>query len=167
MTAYEFEDFVAALLEKIGYTSVIQTQRSNDGGKDVICEKNGVKYYVECKHYKVTSKIGRPLIQKLGGAMYADRIDHGIFITTSFFSQEALDAARESNIQTIDRNRLASIIATIDYKSSTYDIPCPLCGSIVTFHYWAEVKVKSCPLGHQVEGASFTSKIKTTDMIRY
>lgn len=45
-----FEEYMANLFIKYGY-EVEQTPPTNDGGKDLILKYDGVKYYVECKHF--------------------------------------------------------------------------------------------------------------------
>lgn len=74
------------------------TQRTNDGGYDVIVHDTDGKYgIVECKCYAVDSKIGRPMLQKLVGACmaYPRHLDYIIFITTSDFSDEAKKFAQD------------------------------------------------------------------------
>lgn len=74
---------------------VQKTPSTGDGGKDlIICTPEEI--YVECKHTKST--IGRPVIQKFNDAMRHDWIRHGIVVTTSYFSDEAIEYVREGNL---------------------------------------------------------------------
>ena len=55
----EFEEYIKVLLEKLGYDNVYTTPASNDYGADVIAEKDGIKYAIQCKNYKETKEYGR------------------------------------------------------------------------------------------------------------
>lgn len=74
-----YEIFNAELYALLGY-KVILTPATNDGGKDIVINKDGEKIFVECKHTDSKS-IGRPVGQKLCGAMVADNISKGIIVT--------------------------------------------------------------------------------------
>lgn len=94
---FEFEEYCAMLFRAMGKDAKT-TQRTNDGGYDVIVHDTDGKYgIVECKCYAVDSKIGRPMLQKLVGACmaYPRHLDYIIFITTSDFSDEAKKFAQD------------------------------------------------------------------------
>lgn len=94
---YEFEEYCATLFRAMGKKAQT-TRRTNDGGYDVIVEDpDGKKGIVECKCYAPDSKIGRPMLQKLVGAAvaYPTKLDYIIFITTSDFSEEAKNFAKD------------------------------------------------------------------------
>ncbi|MBQ9297752.1 MAG: restriction endonuclease [Clostridia bacterium] len=48
---YLFEDYTANLLKKMGYINVETTPKSGDFGVDVLAEKDGITYAVQCKLY--------------------------------------------------------------------------------------------------------------------
>ena len=73
------------------------TPRTNDGGKDIIIEKNSIKTYIECKYWNSNKTIGREEIQKLAGAAMTDGVKNAIFITTSTYNENALETARALN----------------------------------------------------------------------
>lgn len=91
-----FEKFVSGCFEEQGYNTIL-TSSTNDGGKDIIVEKNGIKFYIECKYWKAEHTIGREQIQKLAGAAMMDGVKNAIFITTSNYNTNALEAARALN----------------------------------------------------------------------
>ena len=55
MDGWEFEEYAAELLARNGFVHVEVTQGSGDQGVDILAQKDGVSYAVQCKHY--TSKI--------------------------------------------------------------------------------------------------------------
>lgn len=95
---YDFEIFVAKIFEQNGYY-VYHTRKTNDGGKDIIVEKNNIKIYIECKYWNAHNAIGREAIQKLVGAAIMDDVQNAIFITTSGYNQNAITAANMINRQ--------------------------------------------------------------------
>lgn len=111
LSPFEFENFICALLLKIGFKSANCTSRTNDGGKDIVAiDAHGKLVYVECKKYKRTAGIGRPYIQKLHSAMVHDKADYAIFVTTSYFNKNAIKYAKDINIQLIDMNGILQLI---------------------------------------------------------
>lgn len=110
----DFEKFVATRFKEQGYKTTL-TSATNDGGKDIIVEKNSVKTYIECKYWQTGHSIGRELIQKLAGAAMMDGVKNAIFITTSSYHSNAYDAARALNsngfnIQLWDTDKLLKFI---------------------------------------------------------
>lgn len=91
-----FEKFVSGCFKEQGYNTIL-TSSTNDGGKDIIVEKNGIKFYIECKYWKTEHTIGREQIQKLAGAAMMDGVKNAIFITTSNYNTNALEAAKALN----------------------------------------------------------------------
>ncbi|WP_304154796.1 restriction endonuclease [Megamonas hypermegale] len=109
-----FEQFIYRRFKEHGYKTTL-TSATNDGGKDIIVEKNGVKTYIECKYWQTGHSIGRELIQKLAGAAMMDGVKNAIFITTSSYHSNAYDAARKLksngfNIQLWDTDKLLKFI---------------------------------------------------------
>lgn len=105
----KFEEFCAKLFEKMEYKVKI-TPKVNDGGYDLILHKDKEKSIVECKCYALRHSVGRPLIQKLVGANQTAQADKIIFVTTSFFSKEAIQYANEIKVELIDGERLINFI---------------------------------------------------------
>lgn len=96
-----FEEFVAELLDRLGY-EVTLTPASNDGGKDIYAAKKddlgSFLYVVECKKYAPDNHVGVGLIRQLNGVVQAERATAGILATTSFFTRGAKEfQARLSN----------------------------------------------------------------------
>ena len=101
---YQFEVFVEKLLQKLGYKTQ-RTAYTNDEGRDIIAERYGVSYVIECKHQK--SSIGRPIIQKIHSATitYSDNAI-GMVITSSNFSPAAVKYSKQINVELIDGDEL-------------------------------------------------------------
>lgn len=110
LTPHEFEIWCSEYLSKLGFTNIILLPIGPDGGKDIICEKDSEKYYVECKRFSSDNPISPFHIEKLLGSMIADNINNGIIITTGTISddsQSILNKINKSyNIQVISSKEL-------------------------------------------------------------
>jgi len=115
-----FETIVLDVLHRLGYgASRSDLQRvggTGDGGIDgvISLDKLGLeKVYVQAKRWK--DSVGRPEIQAFFGALAGNRARKGVFITTSVFTQQALEFARSvEGIVLVDGPRLAELM--IDYE---------------------------------------------------
>ena len=85
LNGYEFEENVADLFRKIGYSSVRRTQGSYDGGVDITMEKDGKRYAVQCKHH--AKPVGADPLRSLHGIL--DKYDEGIFVSLNGYSERA------------------------------------------------------------------------------
>lgn len=106
----DFELAVQELLKSWGYPEVRHTGGGGDLAADLICRDTaGYMTVVQCKRYASGNLVGSPEIQKFVGMIFAHhRAHHGIFVTTSGYTQPALNLARQHNIRTIDGNELVS-----------------------------------------------------------
>lgn len=111
LSAYQFEHFVGHLLECIGYHSRV-TQRSGDGGVDVIAHKDELGFQppiikVQCK--QAVSVIGQPDVAQLYG--HVDHSEHGLFVTLGSYSAQARQFERsKANLRLIDGDSLVDLI---------------------------------------------------------
>lgn len=106
---HDFEVFIAKMYQFLGFDTTV-TQKSNDGGKDIVMYKNGEKYVVEVKLYGTYDKISREKVQKLHSAMMDERANHAIFVTTSSYTAPAVEFAERNEIELIDGIQLMGMI---------------------------------------------------------
>lgn len=108
---YQFERFVAHLLECMGYHTRV-TAKSGDGGVDVIAHKDQLGFEppiikVQCK--QVTNPIGRPEVTQLLGNV--ENGEHGLFITLGTYTREAREYDRSKpQLRLIDGEQLVALI---------------------------------------------------------
>ena len=104
MEGHEFEYFCADLLRRKGFIEVEVTKGSGDYGIDILAEKDGVTYAVQCKCY--TAPIGVKAIQEAyAGRDYYDRMV-GAVMTNQYFTTPAVEAAKKLKILLWDRGYL-------------------------------------------------------------
>lgn len=118
-----FERLVVRLLVKMGYGGSIQDAgkaigRSGDEGIDGIIKEDKLgldAIYIQAKKWEGT--VGRPEIQKFVGALAGQGAKKGVFITTSNFSREAHEYAknmRDTKVVLLDGEQLTQFM--IDYN---------------------------------------------------
>jgi len=115
-----FERLVLDVLHAMGYgmsrKDIEQVGKSNDGGIDGIISLDRLgleKVYVQAKRWQ--NSVGRPDIQGFYGALAGQRARKGVFITTSTFTQQAVDFAHSvEGVILIDGARLAKLM--VDFE---------------------------------------------------
>jgi restriction system protein len=115
-----FETVVLDVLHKLGYgtsrANLMRVGRAGDGGIDgvISLDRLGLeKVYVQAKRWQ--SSVGRPEVQGFYGALAGQRANRGVFITTSSFSQQAVEfAGSVERIVLVDGRKLADLM--IEYE---------------------------------------------------
>lgn len=108
MEGHDFEYFCADLLRKKGFLDVEVTKGSGDYGIDVLAEKDGVTYAIQCKCY--AAPVGVKAVQEAyAGRDYYDRMV-GAVMTNQYFTAPAVEAAKKLKILLWDRGYLDSMM---------------------------------------------------------
>lgn len=108
MEGHDFEYYCAELLRRRGFQEVEVTKGSGDYGIDILAEKDGVTYAIQCKCY--SAPVGVKAIQEAyAGRDYYDRMV-GAVLTNQYFTQPAVEAAKKLKILLWDRGYLESMI---------------------------------------------------------
>jgi restriction system protein len=92
-----FEFIIGELLKKMRYGEVHITGRSGDGGIDGTCSIDALglyKVHFQAKRWK--NQVGSKEIRDFIGGIQAARGEYGIFVSTSDFSQDAVETAKKS-----------------------------------------------------------------------
>lgn len=111
LSGYEFEEFVAHLLECMGYTARV-TQRSGDGGVDVVAHRDKLGFEppilkVQCK--RKTDQVPRPEVDQLLGTLGEG--EYGLFITLGSFSRQSIDLERNRpKLRLIDGEEFVELV---------------------------------------------------------
>lgn len=117
-----FEQVVVELLVKMGYGGSRRDAgerigQSGDGGIDGIIKEDRLgldTIFIQAKRWQ--GSVGRPEIQKFVGALTGQRAKKGVFITTSTYTQEAIQYASgiDPKVVLIDGRQLASLMIDSD-----------------------------------------------------
>ena len=108
MEGHDFEFFCAELLEQQGFMDVEVTRGSGDFGVDILAEKDGVTYAVQCKRYN--SPVGvEAVLRTYGGQAYYERMV-GAVMTNQYFTAPAVEAAKKLQILLWDRGYIDEML---------------------------------------------------------
>ena len=108
MSSGEFEQYVGKLMKRRGYkTKVIG--KAGDMGVDVVAQNGAKKYAVQVKRYN------QPVSRRAVSDAVAGKEHYGcsaaMVVTNNYFTKGAMDLARSTKCQLIDRDTLADWIA--------------------------------------------------------
>lgn len=102
MPPRRFEELVAELLERAGY-SVTLTPQTRDGGKDMYAARSdqfgSFLYVVECKRHLPDRPVGVGVVRALYGVAQRERATAAMLMTTSYFTGPAREFAEELQYQ--------------------------------------------------------------------
>lgn len=108
MDGWEFEEYIAQLLIRTGYIHVEVTRGSGDQGIDVLGERDGVSYAIQCKNY--TGKIPNKAVQEAYAGAVFYGCDVPVVLTNSYFSPSAQELADEIGVELWDRDELRRLV---------------------------------------------------------
>lgn len=116
----KFEHDVALLVSAFGY-EVEVTPPSNDFGVDVIACKRGRRVVIQCKLLS-RGRTGHAVIQNLSSARTLHDAQEAICVTTSSFTQSAVEVARKLSVNLVDADRLMALCREVGFTfpSLTY-----------------------------------------------
>lgn len=117
-----FEQVVVELLVAMGYGGSRQDAgekigKSGDGGVDGVIKEDRLgldAIYIQAKRWQ--GVVGRPEIQKFVGALQGQRARKGVFMTTSWFSAEAIEYVSMIDVKVVllDGPRIAKLMIEHD-----------------------------------------------------
>ena len=117
-----FEQLVVELLVKMGYGGSRRDAgerigQTGDGGIDGIIKEDRLgldTIFIQAKRWQ--GSVGRPEIQKFVGALQGQRARKGVFITTSYYTADAVDYASriDTKVVLIDGKQLSGLMMDFD-----------------------------------------------------
>lgn len=125
LTPVAFERLVLDLMKKMGYgtfpNAAAMTATTGDEGIDGIIMEDKLGFdliYVQVKRWDPDHIVGRPDVQAFVGAIVG-KGGKGLFVTTSKFSKQAIDYAKNQHVILMDGERLAYYMIEHDFGVST------------------------------------------------
>lgn len=116
MTGEEFEKFCVVILSKNNFINVKQTKSSGDQGVDILAEKDGIKYAIQCKCY--SKPVGNHAIQEVYSGKDYYNCHIGVVLTNQTFTESAITLANKTNILLWDRKVLNKLITSISLSDN-------------------------------------------------
>lgn len=123
---YEFEEYVANIYRKLGYSIEEVTKKSGDQGADVVAFNEEEKIVIQVKYY--SNPVGNSAVQEVVASIGYYNAQRGIVVTNSTFTKSAIELANSNSIELVDGDKLDEIKSNILNTSSnnengvTYDI---------------------------------------------
>ena len=108
MSGIEFENYIAFVLFKNGFIHIKTTPASGDHGIDLIAEKDGITYAIQCKCY--SSNIGNAAVQQAYSGRGIYKKDIAVVITNQYFTTQAKEDAAAVGVKLWDRDKLQQMI---------------------------------------------------------
>ena len=108
MEGHEFEHFCAGLLRGSGFDEVVVTKGSGDFGVDILAQKEGITYAIQCKRYESTVGV-HAVLEVFAGKAYYDKMV-GVVLTNQYFTAPAVEAATKLNILLWDGDYLQAML---------------------------------------------------------
>lgn len=127
-----FESIIAQLLERLEYGSIADGTikvmgRTGDGGIDGECAMDRLGLYkAKFQAKRWTNQVGSKDVRDFIGALTTERVEQGIFVTTSSFTPDAIQTAqRAGKVKLIDGKELARIMveAGLGVRKTSLEIP--------------------------------------------
>ncbi|MFU1888314.1 restriction endonuclease [Bacillus wiedmannii] len=103
MDGYQFEEFVAQLFQDMGYKTEV-TSSSGDYGIDVIARRKGLSIGIQAKRY--SDKVPNKAVQEVIAGIAYYNLDQGMVITNNFYTKQAQNQAKGTNVLLWDRDML-------------------------------------------------------------
>lgn len=135
MSWMEFELLVGESFRLAGFEVVETGGGGADGGVDLILHKGGERFLVQCKQWRAL-KVSVGVVRELYGVMADQGATGGFVVTSGRFTEDACAFAKGRNIELIDGDALAEILARVgrikeSQLEQNLNTPpaCPLCRS--------------------------------------
>jgi restriction system protein len=122
-----FEEYIAEVYRTMGHKahtttemrqlgtlpkSIMKQRGCGDQGVDVVVDSNertgNRRIIVQCKHY--SQNVGNSAVQEIVGAMKMYKGDKAVVITNQYFTESAINLAKENDVTLIDRSNLPQLI---------------------------------------------------------
>ena len=126
-----FENLVGEAYRRTG-CHVQDNTSSHPGGRiDLTVTKEGEKYLVQCKNWRV-SAVGVKIVKELYGVVTAENASGGIIVCSGNFTRDAIEFARGKSIELVEGAELVRLIGGVQTQKKvenvTHDSSCPACG---------------------------------------
>lgn len=114
LTPTQFETAVGDVLPAHGFHGIQVLGGSGDLAADILCfDSQEARVVVQCKRYAPGHRVGSKDMQLfVGMALLHHEADYGVFVTTSAFTQPAIELAEAHGIELVDGARLVELAAT-------------------------------------------------------
>lgn len=160
--AYEFEDFVLRLMQKLGYKGWL-TPKSGDFGVDVIAEKDKSRLAIQAKKYSSQNMVSvKDVNQLAGGAKYWECAG-SLLVTTSALSGNAKLLCEKLKIDYWEKKELIREVNAAYFRGVSYIEFFPLISEskgygVLDFSLWSLTRYNKMESGDECDILVFRVK---------
>ena len=108
MDGFEFEELTCDILVANGFEIAESTQNSGDFGVDVIAQRDGIIYAIQCKRYKCP--VGIDAVQQVYAGRDFYECNVAVVLTNSYFSKAAQRLADKIGVVLWDREMFKELL---------------------------------------------------------
>ena len=116
LTPGDYEYFIASELKSLGFTART-TKASGDQGADVLAEKNGVSFAIQCKMY--SKPVGNKAVQEANAGRDFYKKDYGVVVSNAKFTKSAQQAASACGVILLNDNMLDKLLKYTNKQPGT------------------------------------------------
>lgn len=103
----EYESIIATNLSNLGFITRT-TSISGDFGVDILAEKNGISFAIQCKMY--SAPVGINAVQEISSGRIHYKQDYGVVVSNASFTKAARELAKTNNIILLKDNELDKLL---------------------------------------------------------
>ena len=108
LSGEEFESYVALLLRDHYYRRIELTKGSGDQGVDILCERNGHTYAIQCKNY--AGAVGNFAVQEAYAGAEFYGCDIAVVVCPGTFTRGAIELAESTGVELWDGEKLSRMM---------------------------------------------------------
>ena len=108
LSGEEFESYVALLLRDHYYRRIELTKGSGDQGVDILCERNGQTYAIQCKNY--AGAVGNFAVQEAYAGAEFYGCDVAVVVCPGTFTRGAIELAESTGVTLWDGEKLSRMM---------------------------------------------------------
>ncbi len=112
----DYERYVSDSLKNLGFTART-TKASGDQGADVLAEKNGVSFAIQCKMY--SKPVGNKAVQEANAGRDFYKKDYGVVVSNAKFTKSAQQAASACGVILLNDNMLDKLLEYTNKQPGT------------------------------------------------
>ncbi len=120
MDGATFDRWCGSLLESVGFQVIQYTPASGDQGVDIVAERSGIRYAIQCK--RLQEAVGHQSVQQAAAGKETYRCDQSAVMTNNWFTDSAKKTAEERNVLLWDRAKLCYWLKKAGFESNLYDL---------------------------------------------
>lgn len=107
---YKYEEYIKGLLRSHGFATR-KTRSSGDFGVDVLANKNGKTFAIQCKLYN--RPVGTKVIQEIVTGRVFYKTDYAVVVSDNKFTDAAKTLARRSNVILVHHSKIVQKLNSI------------------------------------------------------